>query len=393
MKNKKIFIGLFILAVFVGIIIFNHFKTQQLRNMITQENKLWICPMHPNFTSDRPGSCAICGMNLVKKDKLRQANTGSKKDKKIIYYRNPMNPEVTSPIFTKDQMGMDYVPVYEEEPHAIENGISINSQMQQIIGVKKEKVEKRKLIHHILTVGRVAYDPELYVAQEEYLQALKVQEKISESTLVLIKEQMESLVKASKKKLMLLGMNKGSIEELAKEGSPQESLYLPIEENTVWVYLTIYEYEIGLIREGLSIEIDAVAFPGEIFTGKIIAITPVLDPMTRSIKARAEIDNFEHKLKPDMFVNARINIDLGEKLAISEEAIINTGKRMLVVVANEMENFISREVKLGQKAEGFYEVLEGLKEGDIVVTSGNFLIDSESRLQSAITVSEHKHGQ
>lgn len=387
---------------------------------------LYYCPMHPGYTSDKPGDCPICGMKLVKKEQMRETEeeaktpkeicvlhncpmtdcpmqiTGDVKDcpfcgahltkgGKILYYRNPMNPEITSSVPMKDPMGMDYVPVYEEA--GVEGGgVSVSAERQQMIGVKKEKVEKRKLVHRILTVGRIAYDPQLYVAQEEYLQAVKAREKTSDSALPLIKEQTKSLETAAKRKLILLGMNEKGIEGLAKKGRPQENLYLPIDEDTVWAYMTIYEYEMGLIKEGLPVEIDAVAFPGEIFKGEIVSITPVLDPMTRSVQVRAEIDNPGHKLKPDMYVNVRIDVDLGEKLAVSEEAVINTGKRALVVVANDKGNFFSREVKVGQKAEGFYEVLEGLKEGDIVVTSGNFLIDSESRLQSAIS-GEHKHGQ
>jgi len=404
MKKKKVVIGIiFILLValillLIGFLLtsrYHVFKGHTLSKSERQAEKdIYYCPMHPNFTSDKPGSCAICGMTLVKKEKGHEEHAGMKKERKIIYYRNPMNSQVTSVVPAKDQMGMDYVPVYEEEADAREGGISINSERQQIIGVKKEKVEKRKLTYQILTVGRVAYDPGLYVAQEEYLQALKVKEKINESALPLIKEQIESLADAAKRKLMLSGMNEETIEELTKEGKPQESLYLPVKENTVWVYTTIYEYEIGLIKEGLPVEIDAIAFPGDVFTGKIVAITPVLDPITRSMQVRSEIDNPGHKLKPDMFVNVKINIDLGEKLAVSEEAVINTGRKTLVVVTNETGNFYSKEVRLGQKAEGFYEVLEGLKEGDTVVTSGNFLIDSESRLQSAISgEAGQEHGQ
>ena len=405
------------------------FKGHNLGSATHAEHKqTYYCPMHPGFISDKPGDCAICGMKLVKKEEAtaieaqaktaqevcilhncKMANcqmeiTGDVKDcpfcgahlakskeRKILYYRNPMNPEATSPAPIKDSMGMDYIPVYEEA-QGEEAGVNISLERQQMIGVKKERVEKIKLNHQILTVGKVAYDPVLFVAQEEYIQALKARESISAGALPLIKEQTESLAEASKRKLLLLGMNEQGIETLAKSGKPQGSLYLPLQEKTAWIYITIYEYEIGFIKEGQDVEIEAIAFPGEVFKGKVMAIMPVLDPMTRSVQARAEVDNFEHKLKPDMFVNVKINVDLGEKLAVSEEAVINTGKRTIVVVANERGNFFSREVKLGQKAEGYYEVLEGLREGDIVITSGNFLIDSESRLQSAIS-GEHRHGQ
>lgn len=390
--------------------------------------EIYYCPMHPGFTSDKPGDCSICGMKLVKKEEAQAIEGGVKsareicilhnckmancqmeitgdikdcpfcgahldgtKEKKILYYRNPMNPEVTSPVPMKDPMGMDYIPVYAEGISP-EQGLSISLERQQMIGVKKERVEKRKLSRQILTVGKVAYDPGLYVAQQEYLQALKARERLGQGALIIIKEQSDSLVEASKRKLILLGMNEPGIEELAVRGEPQGGLYLPSQQDKAWIYITIYEYEIGLIKEAQEIDIEAVAFPGEVFKAKIAAITPVLDPMTRSIQVRAELDNPEHKLKPDMFVNVKINVDFGEKLAVSEEAVINTGKRMLVVTANERGSFFSREVRLGRKAEGFYEVLEGLKEGDTVITSGNFLIDSESRLQSAIS-GEHKHGE
>jgi hypothetical protein len=430
-KNKNIVVVILLIAIaalaigFVLVPRYHKFKGHAGMKPEAAAEAVYYCPMHPGYTSDKPGDCPICGMKLVKKEQMRQMEkeaktpkeicvlhncpmtncpmqiTGDVKDcpfcgahltkgGKILYYRNPMNPEVTSPVPMKDPMGMDYVPVYEET--SVEEGMSINAERQQMIGVKKEKVEKRRLTHRILTVGRIAYDPQLFIAQEEYLQAVKARGKINESALPLIKEQIKSLEVAAKRKLILLGMNEEEIEKLAKKGRPQENLYLPIAEDTVWVYMTIYEYEMGLIKEGLPVEIDAVAFPGEIFKGKIISLTPVLDPMTRSIQARAEIENPGHKLKPDMYVNVRIDIDLGERLAVSEEAVINTGKRTLVVVVNDRGNFFSRDVKVGQKAEGFYEVLEGLKEGDTIVTSGNFLIDSESRLQSAIS-GEHEHGQ
>jgi Cu(I)/Ag(I) efflux system membrane fusion protein len=177
-------------------------------------------------------------------------------------------------------------------------------------------------------------------------------------------------------------MSNDQIQELANQGKPQQNLYLPLDAETVWVYITIFEYEIGLIKEGLPVKIEAVAFPGEVFEGKIVAITPVLDSMTRSIKVRAEVNNPDHKLKPEMFVNAKILVDLGERLAVPDSAVLDTGVRKIVYLSKEGGILESREVTLGQKAQGYYEVLDGLKEGDMVVTSGNFLVDSESKLKA-----------
>ncbi|TBR17811.1 HlyD family efflux transporter periplasmic adaptor subunit [bacterium] len=303
---------------------------------------------------------------------------------KVLYYRNPMNPEVTSPVPMKDSMGMDYVPVYEGERATREAGIYMSAEKQQMIGVKKDKVEKRDLALEILTVGKVAYDPDLYVAQEEYLQALKTVEATKKSILPSVSEQSQSLLEAAEKKLILLGMTKDQIEELGKKGKSQENLYLASGENTAWVYITIYEYEMGLIKEGIPVEVEAVAYPGLKFSGKITAIMPVLNAETRSVQARAEIEDAGHKLKPEMFVNAKIKVDLGEKLAVPENAVLDTGARKIVYLAKEDDMLEAREVVLGQKAAGFYEVLDGLREGDMVVTSGNFLVDSESKLKGAM---------
>ena len=162
---------------------------------------------------------------------------------------------------------------------------------------------------------------------------------------------------------------------------------------TVWVYLTIYEYEIGLIKIGQEVILDAVSFPGESFQGKVVAITPVLNVETRSLRVRVEVNDPEHKLKPEMFVNAKINIDLGERLAVLETAVLDTGVRKIVYLIKDDDMIELREVNLGQKAQGYYEVLGGLKEGDIVVTSGNFLVDSESKLKSALSGQSHQHSQ
>ena len=374
MKKKKIIVVILlaILALFlIGSTIFTR------GHHLAKE--IYSCPMHPDFTSDKPGSCAICGMDLVKKESQDRKPKAGKN--KILYYRNPMDPGVTSPVPMKDSMGMDYVPVYEEEAGGEAAGVYITPEKQQLIGVTKEKVEKRRLTHQIVTVGEIAYDPDLYVAQEEYLQALKIATATKNSVLNPVAEQSNSLLKASGKKLSLLGMSKAQIEDLSERGTAQENLYLPSDSDSIWAYMTIYEYEIGLIGEGIPVEIDVVAFPGEVFKGNIAAITPVLNAQTRAIRVRAEIENPEHKLKPQMFVNARINIDLGEKLAVPETAVIDTGMRKIVYVVKQDDTFEQRDVTLGQKALGYFEALEGLKEGDIVVTSGNFLVDSESKLK------------
>jgi Cu(I)/Ag(I) efflux system membrane fusion protein len=270
-----------------------------------------------------------------------------------MFYRNPMNPEVTSPVPMKDSMGMDYVPVYAEEEKAKANepGVYINPEKQQLTGIKKTTVEQRHLVDEINTVGTVAYDPDLYVAQQEYLEVLKMNNADTD------------LKNAAERKLYLLGMSREQIIQLAAQGKPQENLYLPGNQDKVWI------------------KVDALAAPGEIFQGKISSISPVLDPNTRAVQVRAEVGDPAHKLKPQMFVDVKINIDLGSRLAVPGTAVVYTGERNVVFVAKPDGYFESRDVKVGAKTEKFYEILSGLNEGEEVVSAGNFFVDSESKLK------------
>jgi hypothetical protein len=349
---------------------------------------LYYCPMHPSFTSDRPGNCAICGMSLVKKEAAvvpvakRKSDSGGRR---ILYYRNPMNPQMTSPVPMKDEMGMDYVPVYEDQATQAHPGVYISPEKQQLIGVKKGRVEMRRLSGQILTVGRVAYDPALFTAQQEYLQILKGRQSAQKADLGGVDEPSASLLKAGRYRLLLMGMSNAEIDALEKRGTTETNLYLPTsEDKNVWVYVTIYEYEAGLVKEGMPVHVDTLAYPGQTFQGRIVSITPLLETATRTLKARALVENPEGKLKLEMFANVRIDYDIGEKLAVPEEAVMHAGTRNIVFLADPNGYFEPRTVVLGTKAQGYYEVLQGLAAKEEVVTSGNFLVDSESKLNAVL---------
>jgi membrane fusion protein, copper/silver efflux system len=379
MKKISVIVGLIIALIITGVLVLSH-KTVPPQKILYYRN-----PMNSQVTSPVPMKDQM-GMDYIPVyEEAAPVKAVQEEGKgKILYYRNPMDPTITSPVPMKDQMGMDYVPVYEEKTTQSQEGIYVSQEKQQLMKIKKEIVKKRDLIKEIRTVGKVAYDPQLFIAQQEYLEALKSKQRLNDTDPVLVKEQTDSILEASRKKLILLGMSEKEIIELVKQGQPQENLYLPLESDTVWIYLPVYEYDIGLIKEGLPVKVEAVAFPGESFTGKIMAITPVLDPATRATQVRAEVDNHQHKLKPEMFVNVIININLGEKLAVPKEAVIDTGERQIVFVAQPGDYFTSRQVTLGNRSQDYYEVLSGLTEGEEVISSGNFFIDSESRLKSAV---------
>jgi len=430
------------------------------RSAVAQSKVIYRCPMHPAYTSDKPGDCQICGMKLVKaensssdktssqemnmptqskektleevcltynctmkncpmtikahlkpgerlicpvcgeviattsgkvveipNERLSQGSAlaGIKKERKLLYYRNPMNPQATSPVSIKDSMGMDYIPVYEEETSTatgVGTTVTISPERQQMIGVKTEPVKIMDLTKVVRVSGKIAYDPELAVTQEEFVQALNVQDNVKDSPLQDVIDRAKSLTEAARNKLKLLGMSDDQIVALEKSRKAETNLYLPDKGENVWAYINVYEYEIGFIKVGDSVDIEAVAYPGEKFTGKVVSISPVLDPGTRTNQVRVEVPNPDTKLKPEMFVNALIKESLGLKLAVPETAVLDTGLRKIVYLSEENNVLESREVTLGQKAENYYEVLGGLKEGDVVVTSGNFLVDSESKLKS-----------
>ncbi|MBI5144980.1 MAG: efflux RND transporter periplasmic adaptor subunit [Candidatus Omnitrophica bacterium] len=323
----------------------------------------------------------------------------AKKEKKILYYRNPMNPAITSPTFMKDSMGMDYIPVYEEEAET-DTGISkeavvkIKESQQELIGIKTEPAITRPLMRMIRTVAKIAFDPELYKAQTEFIQANRTNLAASLAQSAEIKERLDALILAAGLKLKLLGLSDSQIEELKQASASDRGLLISDTLSPyVWAYLTIYEYDLGSVNVGDDVVLQAIAYPGEEFEGKIVAIDPVLEMNSRSVRARVQVNNPEGKLKPNMYGDAFIHIDLGQQLAVPREAVLDTGLRKLVYVQLGKGEFKAKEVKLGEEAVAvadgaerkFYPVKIGLEENEIVVTTGNFLIDSQSQLSGGMS--------
>ncbi|MBP9698406.1 MAG: efflux RND transporter periplasmic adaptor subunit [Elusimicrobia bacterium] len=356
------------------------------------------CPMHPTYVSDRQGDCPICGMRLVpiesqaEHEEAVEQTQQQGEERKPLYYRHPMQPNVTSPEPKKDEMGMDYVPVYPEEakteqpPDSFDRAaVSISSEKQQLIGVRTAPVARRTLGKLVRASGRVAYDPDLYNAIVEYLEALKSREKLKDSPWPDVRERSDALIKSSTLRLRQMGLSRTQIDAMTSESVDPTNLLLSETGGSVWVYAQIYEYEAGTVKAGQTMEVTSLAFPGRNLKGRVVAVDTVLDPETRTLRARGEIQNPEGLLKPEMFVDTVIHVDLGRKLALPEEALIDTGTRQFVFVQKSPGKFEPRPVKVGRKTEEYYEILSGLKEGEEVVTSGNFLIDSESRLKAALS--------
>jgi len=254
------------------------------------------------------------------------------------------------------------------------------------------------------------YSPELLQTQQEYLLALKGRNELSESPFREAVTGSESLLQAARKRLELWDISDEQINELEKTGkptktltlyaptdgfvlsrnsfpkqrvTPEAELYTIADLSTIWVIADIYEYEAPEIKTGQSANITLAYYPGRVFRGRADYIYPQLDATTRTLKVRIEVPNPNLALKPDMYTNVELKIDYGRRLVVPQEAVLDSGSEQTIFIAHEGGYFEPRKVQLGPKVDNTFIVLGGLKAGERVVTSANFLVDSESKLKSA----------
>lgn len=418
-----------------------------------EEGQLWTCGMHPEVIVDKPGNCPKCGMKLVPlKQTSGKATPKPKGERKILYWQAPMDPTEIYDHPGKSKMGMDLIPVYEDQQSLGSGGtISIDPVTVQNMGVKTTKVERKALKRIIRTVGNIDYDeqklyrvsskisgwieklyvdytgqevkkgdplleiysPELVSTQEEYLMALKNRDLVKGSTFAEINEGAESLLKSTKRRLQLWDISDSEIEALEKRGtivktmkltSPADGvvvqknavegmhvkegmdLYRIADLSTVWVYVTVYEYELPWVKVGQRAEMELAYIPGEVFEGKVDYVYPYLNRKARDVKVRLIFPNPGLELKPDMYANVRILAPVeANALVIPRSAVIHSGERQIVFVTRGEGKFEPREIKLGVQGENEdVQVISGLLDGEAIVTSAHFLLDSESRMQEAI---------
>ena len=358
--------------------------------------------------------------------------------KKTIY-RSTMNPNEVSDKPGKDSMGMDMVPVEIEEPaeKALSGlaAVSITTEARQRMGLTTGLVEKRALQRQVRTSARIIadetrlyrvtakvdgwvdklftattgqfvkrgdplltiYSPDLVASENEYLTALH-----SGST---------NLMTAARRRLSLWDISDEQIDRLEKTGEVEKTLtlYAPAsgwimervvlpgqkitagepllivaDLSTVWADADIYEVDLPYVKVGMPVTLSLPYWPDKTFTGKVTFVSPTLDPESRTLKARLEIPNTELLLKPEMFGAATLSYELGNGLAIPETAVMRTAGRAYAFRDAGDGRLVPTPITVGERSDGYYQLVSGLNEGDKVVTSANFLVDSESSMKAAM---------
>jgi len=400
---------------------------------------LYTCGMHPQIVQDHPGDCPICGMHLEPIRK-QTANPAAAGERKVKFYKSTMMPGETSQNPGKDSMGMDMVPVYEQEVGVVDSSIiSIDPVTVQNMGIRTAEVTRGPLRKIIRTVGIVDYDetaltdvtvkykgwieklfvdstgkevkqgeplfeiysPDLVTAQNEYLIALGAgvgSQNLKASALRKLKnfdvsaDQIATLEKTHeiKKTLRVNAPRSGIVvEKMAVQGQMVDAgmkLYRLADLSLVWVQSQIYEQDLPSVKLGQEAEVTLTYLPDRKFEGRVTYIYPTLDEKTRTAKVRMEFHNPGLFLKPGMFAKVELKANLDKSaLLVADSAVLRSGEKNTVFVALEGGKFEPRTVVIGARGEGnTYQVLKGLKEGERVVTSGQFMLDSESQLKEAI---------
>jgi Cu(I)/Ag(I) efflux system membrane fusion protein/cobalt-zinc-cadmium efflux system membrane fusion protein len=408
--------------------------------------ELYTCGMHPQVVQERPGTCPICGMDLTPVgtgggSATQPASKSTSGERKIKYWVAPMDPTYISDKPGKSLMGMDLVPVYEDEAPGASapGGVSIDSVVVQNMGVRVEPARRQTVFRHVRSIGEVEvgedeisvvnlrfsgwverihvdktgdpveegqplleiYSPDLVAAQEEYLLALRSQGPES------------ALARSARRKFDLWDIAREDVTAIAKTGKVRRALAIRstrtgfvLDKNVVegarvmagqdlyrigdlrriWVTAEIYEFDAPWVQVGQPAQMELSHEEGRVYEGKVAYIYPTLNEVSRTLTVRLEFENPDIRLKPGMFATVYVQYRrLDDVLAIPTEAILDSGRRKIVFASVGDGRFEPREIVTGLVGDRHMtEVLSGLEEGEEVVVSGQFLLDSESQLQEAI---------
>ena len=374
-------------------------------------------------------------------------------ERKVLYWRAPMDPSYIRKHPGKSPMGMDLVPVYEEESPA-QGGVRVSPAFLQNFAVRTTEVRRGSMALGIRTVGILAhneervysvntkfegwiekarfnnvgervkkgevlfeiYSPQLVTTQQEYLAAMDYVRRLSDNEAYPDAiERAKSLLESARERLRYWDISEEQIQALertkqvgrtvafvspnsgfvvAKMGDSLEGMKLSpgmtvlklADHSTLWAEVQFFEHHLRHLREGQDVTVKIDAFPGRRWNGKILFFRPAVNPQTRTLTAFVEVANSDLRLRPQMYANISVRVPgASNAVMVPDEAVLHSGARAVVIVAKRDNRFEPREVDLGMTSGGMQEVLNGLEAGEEVVTSSQFLIDSESNLKAAIS--------
>ena len=384
--------------------------------MATEDRKVlfWYDPMHPAYKSDKPGIAPDCGVQLVPKY-ATEDSTGE-----------PMIPGAVMISPEKQQlMGVRTTTVQRETLfRTIRTTGQVAADETRIahVHVKVSGWIDRvyvDFVGQLVKKGQplfTLYSPDLVATQEEYLIARRGETDLHTSPFAEVRQGTNSLLRASRDRLKLWDISDAQIEKLERTGevsrtmtfyspvtgfvtdrkafpqtsvTPDMELYTVANLSSVWIIADVYEYELPYLRVGQRAEIQLSYYPGKTYAGRVSYIYPALDPQTRTAKLRIDLPNPRFELKPQMFADVQVQVNYGRQLVVPQEAVLDSGERQTVFVAGADGHFVPRAVKIGPQVDGKDVILSGLQPGETIVSSGNFLIDSESQLKNAMSGMQH----
>lgn len=391
----------------------------------------YTCAMHPSVKSKDPkAKCPICSMDLepVMKKSSKDIQTGLQTQDPAQLENSQGTQETKEekptefmvPVERQQMIGVTYAKVERKPLHHTVRSVGMVSVDKQkhwdavarvdgyidrlFVSSPGQIVEKNQPLLSI-------YSPDILTTQREFVSLLKMKDDAHESHAESLIKSSNRLLEAAKQRLKLWNVTDDQIVELEQSRQPTEKITLfspfkgvvqdiPVDQgrkvmsgdhlvdiadlSTVWVWAEFYQDELPMLKEGLSTTVTTSSYPGEVFKGVISSIDPFMNENTRTGKVRLDTENPEFKLRPSMYVDVELSMDMGEGLTIPVNAVLPTGKRNVVFINKGEGKLEPRFVELGPKYGDYYAVLKGLTEGEQVVNSANFLIDAESKVQGAL---------
>ncbi|HYM10718.1 MAG TPA: efflux RND transporter periplasmic adaptor subunit [Bryobacterales bacterium] len=373
----------------------------------------YVDPMHPAYRSDKPGFAPDCGMKLEPVYAVEGAGAMPGPGGALPRGTVQISPQKQQLIgvkygtaeYTRGSRTIRTVgKVAYDETRIARVHTKIEGWIDRVfVNFTGDVVEKGR---PLLTL----YSPEMLASEQEFLLALRAKDVMQHSTMVDMPAYSDSLLAATRRRLELWDLSGPQIEEIARRRQPlknitidapisgyvtarnafpsqrimpETELYTIVDLSTVWVMADVFEYEAPLVRIGQPATVTLSYYPGRTFRGRVSYLQPQVDPVTRTVKARIEMDNPANVLKPEMFADVELPIATPERLTVPAEAVLDSGQTKTVFVDRGDGYFEPRAVETGDWLDGQVEILKGLQVGERIVTSGNFLIDSESRLKTA----------